>query len=340
MRIMLAANITPFLHGGADYHIQGTADALTAAGCQVEILRLPFTFSPEQSILDLMQWCKTLDLNQPNGYRIDRLISLQFPCYGINHNKHTAWIMHQHRAVYELYDQNQPAMPELKNAIEQFDQQSLNQCHQRFANSKRVAERLYQFNNLKATALYHPPPAYQAFHAAENLGYIFCPSRIETLKRQDLLIKALALAPNALPIVIAGTGGQSEQLMQLINQLGLNSRVRMLGAINEAQKIAYYAHASAVFFAPYDEDYGYITHEAMLSGKAVISCTDSGGPLEFIEHGNTGWIIPPNPQAIAEVLNWIAQHPNQTAEMGKAAKAAWPEFGISWNKVVSQLLET
>ncbi|AZN37867.1 glycosyltransferase family 4 protein [Iodobacter ciconiae] len=339
MRVMLAANITPFLHGGADYHIQGTANALIAAGCQVEILRLPFTFSPAQSILDLMQWCKTLDLNQPNGYRIDRLISLQFPCYGIHHNKHTAWIMHQHRAVYELYEQSPAKQPELKNAIEQFDWQSLSQCHQRFANSRRVAARLYQYNHLTATALYHPPPAYQAFHPAENLGYIFCPSRIETLKRQDLLIKALALAPESLPIVIAGTGGQSEQLKQLINRLGLNERVRMLGAISEAQKIAYYAHCTAVFFAPFDEDYGYITHEAMLSGKPVISCTDSGGPLEFIEHEHTGWIIEPNPEAIAEILNWISQHPDQTATMGKAAKAAWPQFGISWDKVVSQLLE-
>lgn len=339
MRIMLAANITPFLHGGADYHIQGTADALIAAGCQVEILRLPFTFSPEQSILDLMQWCKTLDLNQPNGYQIDRLISLQFPGYGINHNKHTAWIMHQHRAVYELYNPSKATMPELKNAIEQFDQQSLRLCHQRFANSKRVAERLYQYNDLKASALYHPPPAYQAFHCAKNLGYIFCPSRIETLKRQDLLIRALALAPSSLPIVIAGTGGQADALLRLINQLGLNERVRMLGAISEAEKIAYYAHCTAVFFAPFDEDYGYITHEAMLSGKPVITCTDSGGPLEFIEHGNTGWILAPNPQAIADTLNWIAQHPNQTTEMGKAAKAAWPKLGISWKNVVSQLLE-
>ncbi|MEJ2793802.1 glycosyltransferase family 4 protein [Iodobacter sp. LRB] len=340
MRVMLAANITPFLHGGADYHIQGTANALAAAGCHVEILRLPFTFTPEQSILDLMQWCKKLDLNQPNGYRIDRLISLQFPCYGIQHNKHTAWIMHQHRAVYELYEENKTASAHFKYAVGQFDQESLKQCHQLFANSKRVAERLYQYNDLNASALYHPPPAYQAFHPAENLGYIFCPSRIETLKRQDLLIKALALAPKSLPIVIAGAGGQSESLKQLINQLGLNEKVRMLGAISEAQKIAYYAHCSAVFFAPFDEDYGYITHEAMLSGKPVISCTDSGGPLEFIEHEHTGWIIPPSPESIATVLNWISQYPNKAEAMGKAAKAAWPKFGISWDKVVSQLLET
>lgn len=342
MNIMLAANITPFLHGGADYHIQGTADALINAGCKVETLRLPFTFQPEQPILDLMQWCNKLNLNQPNGYRVDRLISLQFPCYGIEHNCHTAWIMHQHRAVYELYSpQNStPQLAQLKDAIIEFDQYALRHCTQRFANSKRVAERLYQYNDLKAQPLYHPPPAYQAFHRAEDLGYIFCPSRIEVLKRQDLLIKALELAPKSLPIVIAGAGGQSESLKQLINQLGLYERVRMLGAISEAEKIAYYAHCTAVFFAPFDEDYGYITHEAMLSGKPVITCTDSGGPLEFIEHSHTGWIIPPNPQAIAEVLNWIAEHPSQTIEMGKAAKAAWPKLGISWNNVVSKLLES
>ncbi|MDW5416965.1 glycosyltransferase family 4 protein [Iodobacter sp. CM08] len=341
MNIMLAANITPFLHGGADYHIQGTADALRNAGCKVEILRLPFTFQPEQSILDLMQWCNKLNLNHPNGYRVDRLISLQFPCYGIEHNHHTAWIMHQHRAVYELYSpqNSSPALAQLKDAIIEYDHYALSHCTQRFANSKRVAARLYQYNDLKAQPLYHPPPAYQAFHHAQDLGYIFCPSRIETLKRQDLLIKALALAPKSLPIVIAGTGGQADNLMRLCEQLNLTARVKMLGAISEAEKIAYYAHATAVFFAPFDEDYGYITHEAMLSGKPVISCSDSGGPLEFIEHLNTGWIVEPTPEAIATVLEWISQHRNKVEQMGLAAQQAWPSFKISWNNVLSQLLE-
>ena len=40
--------------------------------------------------------------------------------------------------------------------------------------------------------------------------------------------------------------------------------------------------ALGVIFPPLDEDYGYVTLEAMLAAKPVITCTDSGGPLEFV----------------------------------------------------------
>ena len=66
---------------------------------------------------------------------------------------------------------------------------------------------------------------------------------------------------------------------------------------------AYYAHSLAVYFAPFDEDYGYITLEAWLSSKPVITATDSGGPAELITHEQDGWIVEPNAQAVAQVLH-------------------------------------
>ncbi len=63
-----------------------------------------------------------------------------------------------------------------------------------------------------------------------------------------------------------------------------------------------YAHASAVFFGPLDEDYGYVTLEAMLSSKPVITCRDSGGPLEFVVNNETGYVTEPEPEEIAAAL--------------------------------------
>ena len=37
-----------------------------------------------------------------------------------------------------------------------------------------------------------------------------------------------------------------------------------------------------MIFAPYDEDFGYIALEAQLSGKALITTTDSGGPAGLL----------------------------------------------------------
>ena len=91
--------------GGADYHIAGVVRELKRAGHDVEAIRFPFRFSPESDIEKLMAYTETLDLNRMNGIEIDRVISLQFPAYGVQHDQHVVWIMHQHRAVYELYEQ-------------------------------------------------------------------------------------------------------------------------------------------------------------------------------------------------------------------------------------------
>ena len=340
MKLIVTANITPFLRGGADAHIEGVTAALRAAGHQVELLRFPFTFAPERSLHELMDFCEQLDLAQPNGQSVDRVISLQFPAYGVQHPDHVVWIMHQHRAVYELYEsQNKtPAMHALKEAVHAFDKRTLARARRRFANSCRVAERLAHYNGLTAEPLYHPPANAEHFYCAAAEPYIFYPSRLESLKRQDLLIEALAHAPNSLPIVFAGDGGQRDRYRALAEQLGLGSRVRFLGQISEAEKIALYAHAAAVCFVPFDEDYGYITLEAMLSGKPVITCTDSGGPLEFIRQGETGWVCSPEPEALATCLAELAAHPQRAAEMGQAGRLRYDSLQINWSSVVDRLL--
>ena len=70
--------------------------------------------------------------------------------------------------------------------------------------------------------------------------------------------------------------------------------------------------ALAVAYAPLDEDYGYVSLEAMLSSKAVVTCADSGGPRDFA--GNpaplfTDWRAP-NRDDVGEGLDvpfWIVQ---------------------------------
>lgn len=340
MKLLITANITPFLHGGADAHIEGLATALRAHGHQVELIRFPFTFAPEASIEALMAHCEQLDFERPNGQAIDRVISLQFPGYGVRHPEHVVWIMHQHRAVYELYatQNHTPAMQALKEKIHAYDRRVLERARARFANSRRVAERLVEYNGLAATPLYHPPALAGEFRCAPAEPYVFYPSRLESLKRQDLLIEALARAPSGLPVLIAGEGGQRDRYRALVERLGLGDRVRFLGRISDAEKIAFYAHASAVFFGPFDEDYGYITLEAMLSGKPVITCTDSGGPLEFVVDGETGWVCPPDPAALADCLAGIAADPARAAAMGRAGRARYDSLQIDWSTVVERLL--
>jgi glycosyltransferase involved in cell wall biosynthesis len=93
-----------------------------------------------------------------------------------------------------------------------------------------------------------------------------------------------------------------------------------------------------VFFGPQDEDYGYITLEAMLSSKPVITCTDSGGPLEFVKDEETGFVVEPDPVRIAEKIDWLYTQKKKAREMGQAGRQAYQKKNINWNSVVDTLL--
>lgn len=340
MNIIVTACHVPFIFGGATHQVNGLVSALRGGGHNVELMRFPFQFQPETAIHNLMSFCEGLDLAMPNGQRVDRVISLQFPGYGVQHPHHIVWVMHQHRAVYELFDEASatPEQARLREAVVAYDNRVLGRAHHRFAESARVAERLRQYNGLDSEPLAHPP-AYEAhFSCAPAQPYIFCPSRLESLKRQDLLIKAASHLRSPVLILIAGTGGQQDYYQRLIHEAGLEGRVRLLGHISEAEKLAFYAHSLGVFFAPYDEDYGYITLEAMLSAKPVLTCRDSGGPLEFVVDGETGFVLEPEPEAIAAAIDRLYAAPSVAERMGRAGLDRYRGLGISWPVTIERLL--
>lgn len=339
MKILVVANHTPFISGGADYHVQGLIAALQRHGHEVECFRLPFHFG-EEHIRRQMAYAEGLEVSVPNHADVDCVISLQFPGYGVSHPEHVVWLMHQHRACYELYDPAtaSPAMAGLKSEIEAFDTHHLAKASRLFANSPRVAERLAQYNGLSAEPLYHPPYRAESFICGDDWGYVFYPSRLEPLKRQTLLVEAVALCDQPVSLLLAGEGSQRAALEALIERLQVSDRVCLLGRISETEKLTFYAHARAVAFPTFDEDYGYVTLEAMLASKPVITCTDSGGPLAFVQPGHTGWVTEPAPQALAAALDEAWAMPQRSAEMGRAGRRAYQQQGISWDTVVAQLL--
>ncbi|MFB9886426.1 glycosyltransferase family 4 protein [Balneatrix alpica] len=340
MKIILTANNVPFIQGGAEFHVANLERSMRAHGHDVCTIKLPFHFSPYEEVERLMAYCSESKLKSFNGHAVDKVVSLQFPGYGMSHPEHIVWVMHQYRAVYELYDANQTdeKLKSLKKNIEQYDCSAFEKAKKVFANSERVAERIRQYNGFEATRLYHPPPNADTFYSAKSFNYIFCPSRLERLKRQDLLIEAARYIKSPLYIVIAGTGGQQDYYQGLIEKYDLADKVKLLGSVTEQEKIALYARAHSVFFAPFDEDYGYITLEAFYSGKPVITCTDSGGPLEFVQHQENGWVCKPDPQEIARVIDESYANRSHTEDMGLFAKEYIEKLDLNWNKVVDTLL--
>jgi glycosyltransferase involved in cell wall biosynthesis len=92
-----------------------------------------------------------------------------------------------------------------------------------------------------------------------------------------------------------------------------------------------------VVFPAQDEDYGYITLEAMLSSKALVVCSDGGGPLEFINHQSNGWVEPPTAQALAERFDWLDANAAAAAAAGRTARSDYESASLNWQSVVEQL---
>ncbi len=340
MKILIPCIQAPFITGGGQIHVAQLCKSIQEFGHQVEAVSFPFKFSPEDYLLKSMQYCLSNDFENFNGHQIDRVIALQFPTYYVQHPNKVVWLMHQHRAVYELYDM-QPQTPELallKEQVHKYDTQELGALSKIYANSQNVSDRLQRYNQIESTPLYHPPKDADLFFCAPSESFIFCPSRLEALKRQDLLIKALQHTNSDIGVIIAGEGGQKDTFVDLVEELGLGDRVKFVGFLTEEEKRQFYAHSLAVFFGPYDEDYGYITLEAMLSSKPVITCTDSGGPLEFVENDRNGYVVAPEPEQIARVIDKLHADKKLAQSMGQEGRAMFIEKNITWHNVVEKLL--
>jgi len=345
MRIGITTVQVPFITGGAENLAQGLCQALKRAGHETDLITMPFHhFPPDQTRRDISLWEES-SFTSINGYGIDRLIGLMFPAYLAQHENAVFWMLHQHRAVYDLfgtpYDGGLSEMKDgaaLQKAVVAADNAAFRRAKGIYTISRTVVDRLKHFNDVDATALYHPPFMAEAFHCAEAWPYLFCPSRLETLKRQDLLIRAIRRVKAPVHVVFAGDGGQRPALLRLAEQEGVSERVRFVGHISHAEKVAYYAHSLGVFFGPHNEDYGYVTLEAMLASKPVITCTDSGGPLEFIRDTCDGFVVPPEADSIAEAIDKLWNNRSSAAAMGRAGNEHYRSLGISWGNVVQALL--
>ena len=76
----------------------------------------------------------------------------------------------------------------------------------------------------------------------------------------------------------------------------------------------------------------------MLSSKPVITCADSGGPLEFVLDGETGLVVAPQPTALAGAVDALLSGLTPAARLGRAGKARYQKLVTGWDCVFDMLL--
>ena len=203
--------------------------------------------------------------------------------------------------------------------------------------SETVAARADYFPGGAAEVAFAHAPSWRrglyTGRAARRGSYVFTVSRLDAPKRIDLLIRAMEHVRAPIQLAISGTGPHEGALRELAAS---DRRIALMGFLKDDELANAYAGAVAVPFVPYQEDYGYITLEAMLSGKPVITTTDSGGPTELVTDAVNGVIVEPTPEAVGAAIEWLARDRKTARRFGQAGIERAKT--ITWDGVIAKLL--
>ncbi len=345
MRIVVADSQVPFVTGGAELLAANLVAALRTAGHEVSLVTLPFRWFPPDQALNAVLAARLVDLSASAAGPVDRVIALRFPATCVRHPDKVVWLLHQHREAYDLWGTPYgslaavPGGEAVRSSIVRADREFLGEARRVYTISRNVSGRLRRFNGIDSTPLYHPPPDHASLRPGDGEDFLFFPSRIAPLKRQDLAVEAMRHAPPGLRLVVAGgaeSPADADRLARLVVAAGVADRVTLLGAVSRQELLDLYARCRAVVFTPFDEDYGYVTLEAFYAGKPVLTCTDSGGPLEFVRDGETGVVAEPSPGALGEAIGRLDHE--RARRLGHNARDLVDSLDLSWARVVAELL--
>ena len=177
--------------------------------------------------------------------------------------------------------------------------------------------------------------------ASTATGFITV-ARLVPQKGLDVLIAALPRlsgAATAWPVTLVGDGPERGTLQQQAQDLGVSDRLQFMGFRPDPER---FLADAAVFVLPSRfEGMPNALLEAMAAGLAVVVTDASPGPLEVVEPGVSGLVVPSDdPIALAAAMQELAADPERCRRMGAAARARiasldWPQLEPLWRSILA-----
>ncbi len=343
-RIAVVTSDVPFVEGGHLTIARSTTHALNEYGYEADLILTPQNRFGRQLRAYLAN--RFYDIEEDGlGRAIHQVISFRFPSYAVKHPQHVCWLNHRLREYYDqwpfLYSQlgvkGRIKETMRRHLIHKLDARLLkHNVTKLYAQSQTIQKRLERWGAIRSEVLYPPPPQ-RDYHTESYEQFIFSVSRLQRLKRLDLFIESFKHVKNRnLKAIIIGEGPEKKNIVQRIKDHNLEGRITLLGKSTEKTVLDHFATCRAVFFAPEQEDYGFVTGEAFASRKAVITARDSGGPAELVKNGETGFVCEPNPVILAEKMDQLADDEPLAQKLGEEAFKFISQ--ITWENTVNKLV--
>lgn len=171
---------------------------------------------------------------------------------------------------------------------------------------------------------------------------VFSLGRLVDYKGYAYLIQAAKHLDRGYQVLIGGKGPLHDSLQELILKQGVEDRVKLIGFIADEDVPTYYG-ACALFCLPSvwkTEAFGIVQIEAMSCGKPVISTHIPDSGVSWVNaEGQSGLVVDvKNPEALAEAIKRIAEHPQHMGRLSAGSLARY-ETHFTREKMINKCLE-
>ena len=149
-----------------------------------------------------------------------------------------------------------------------------------------------------------------------------CVARLVPGRGHDVLLEAAARLRSRWPtlrVLLVGRGEGRPALERRVADLGLGEVVVFAGYRGDDLPEVLTALSCFALLGGGSEESGRAVLEAMAAGRPVIAGRFGAMP-ESVLDGETGWLVPPDPEAVADRLAAVLAAPEATRRMGEAAR--------------------
>lgn len=164
-------------------------------------------------------------------------------------------------------------------------------------------------------------PKIEPHHVNDRGRLVLACGRLVPYKGFDVLIRAAAA--HNFEVWIIGEGAERPRLTQLITELGLKERVRLLGSVNDCERIKLMCLAD-VFVMPSvtnAETFGLVQLEAMAAGRPVVNTALDTAVPRVARHGMEAITVPPgDAEKLGEAIDTLIRDPERRRHMGLSAR--------------------